>query len=523
MKTRRVRVVGLVIGVSLIVVLGLIDLDRMPAPGWDEGWTMAVARNWVKRGHYGQLLNGQPVPPGLSAAFPTVASVALSFKLFGVGVWQGRLATVIWTGLALAVWWLVAKRASDRSTALIALGVLLLTQADPALHPIMTGRQVLAEPLMMALLLIGYLSLTNALGTRRARSIIWLLAAIGAWSVALLSKAQPLPFWALSLLVPLVWLLIRRQWQVGMWLVLALGGSILSMWWLPGLIERVTQQTISGQMLTGLTEVTALVLLPQVRVLALVLVTQIALPTVIGLVYATYRQARNWRAPVEDWGGAVLRAMLLIFSGSWFAWYLFLSRGSVRYALPAVWVGSLFVAQLVSAILSDFKARRGAKTIGGGRPTLRGVSGVLFIGLLAAMAWSNGRWVIAAVNESLLGDAPVQEAVTFLNTQTRPGALIETYNSELFVLLERPYHFPPDQTDVALIRDVTRANFGAAIDLSPADEALLNYDALAADPEYVVVGPANELWRRLYNAALHNNQLRSVYANRMYEVYERIR
>ena len=213
--------------------------------------------------------------------------------------------------------------------------------------------------------------------------------------------------------------------------------------------------------------------------------------------------------------------MLLVFSGSWLAWYVFLSRGSVRYALPAVWVGSLFVAQLGSAIVSDFKACRGAKTLGAGRPALRRVSGVLFIGLLVVMAWSNGRWVIATVNESVRGDAPMQEAAAFLNTQTRPGALIETYNSEMFVLLERPYHFPPDQTDVALIRDVTRANFGAAIDLTPADEALLNYDALAADPEYVVVGPANELWRRLYIDVLQSDQFRRVYANRIYEVYER--
>ncbi|MBI5564935.1 MAG: hypothetical protein HY870_08575, partial [Chloroflexi bacterium] len=355
------------LSVLMFTAIGLgaaIDLERVPPAGWDEGWTMNVARNWVELGHYGQSLIGQPAPPGLTAAFPTAAAVALSFKLFGVGIWQGRLATVVCTWLALAVWWGVAKRASNSLTALVALGVLLLAQSDPALHPIMTGRQVLAEPLMMAFLLIGYASMTQALATTRARSIGWLLIAIGVWSVALIAKAQPLPFWTLSLLVPIGWLLLRRQWRTSAWLLMALIGSLLGRQLLPGLIEAITQQTIAGQPLVGLTEVTALVLLPPVRLLALVLVAQIALPTVIGLVHAVRQQARAWRAPVDDWAGAILRAMLLIFAGSWLVWYMFLSRGSVRYAFPAVFVGSLFVAQLLSTITSGFQMRQWMKRLG---------------------------------------------------------------------------------------------------------------------------------------------------------------
>jgi hypothetical protein len=93
----------------------------------------------------------------------------------------------------------------------------------------------------------------------------------------------------------------------------------------------------------------------------------------------------------------------------------------------------------------------------------------------------------------------------------------------IFVLLDRPYHFPPDQTDVALIRDVTRRNFGLAEGPSAEDRALLNYDPLAADPDYLVVGPPNELWRRLYDPVLATGAFRRAYANRQYEVYERVR
>jgi hypothetical protein len=52
----------------------------------------------------------------------------------------------------------------------------------------------------------------------------------------------------------------------------------------------------------------------------------------------------------------------------------------------------------------------------------------------------NLRW-LSDVWADAQHDAPVQAA--FLNTQTPPGALIKRYNSELFVLLDRPYHYHP--------------------------------------------------------------------------------
>ncbi len=77
--------------IGFIVFVSLADLDHVPPLGWDEGWTMAAARSWVERGYV-----------GLSAAVPTVASVALSFRLLGVGVWQGRLAIAVYGFVALA-------------------------------------------------------------------------------------------------------------------------------------------------------------------------------------------------------------------------------------------------------------------------------------------------------------------------------------------------------------------------------------------------------------------------------------
>src|SRR3954453_16311281 len=79
---------------TLFAVLAiLVGIWNIGGPGvwWDEGWTMSVARNLAERGHYGRLLDGQLAPPGLEAAFPVTAPIALCFELFGVGIWQGRL------------------------------------------------------------------------------------------------------------------------------------------------------------------------------------------------------------------------------------------------------------------------------------------------------------------------------------------------------------------------------------------------------------------------------------------------
>src|SRR4030095_7239162 len=95
------------IGAGMLLVLfvllaATVKLESAPPLWWDEGWTLSVARNWVEQGHYGQLQAGVPAAPALSAATPVVAPIALSFRLLGIGLWQGRLVGVVFTLGALA-------------------------------------------------------------------------------------------------------------------------------------------------------------------------------------------------------------------------------------------------------------------------------------------------------------------------------------------------------------------------------------------------------------------------------------
>lgn len=101
----------IVAGLLFLIVFGsgLVHLESFPPLWFDEGRTVCVARTWVEIGHYGCLLRGEPAPPSLAAHFPVVASVAVRFKLFGVGIWQARMVGLLYTFGAFFLLHVVAR------------------------------------------------------------------------------------------------------------------------------------------------------------------------------------------------------------------------------------------------------------------------------------------------------------------------------------------------------------------------------------------------------------------------------
>lgn len=106
--------------------------------------------------HYGCLLRGEPAPPALAAHFPVVVSVAASFKLFGIGMWQARSVDLLYTFGALLLLYVVARRIYSRPVAIAALVLLILVPVKWPIHPLYVGRQVLGEMPMLCFLLAGY-------------------------------------------------------------------------------------------------------------------------------------------------------------------------------------------------------------------------------------------------------------------------------------------------------------------------------------------------------------------------------
>ena len=201
-----------------------VRLDRVPPVWWDEGWTLSVARNWVDLGHYGRLLSGEPIPRGLEFAFPVTGTVALSFWLFGVGVFQARLVAVLFTLSGLALLYELARRFYNRSIGIATLAAAVCLASKVEINPLYAGRQVVGEMPALLFLLAGYLCFMSA------EKRVWLLmpSAICCWSLALLLRIQARPFFVAALVLPLVMAIFRRQMKSAKLFAAGLVGSVTS-------------------------------------------------------------------------------------------------------------------------------------------------------------------------------------------------------------------------------------------------------------------------------------------------------
>jgi len=492
---------------TLFFLVG-VRLDSVPPLWWDEGWTLSVARNWLDTGHYMRLLAGRSAPHGLEAAPTLTAAVYLAFKFFGIGVIQARMVGVLYTVAALTIFYFLARGLYDRKIALATLLISIFTPSYIELIPVYFGRQVLAEMPAMCFLFLGY----GAFLVLQSRHILWILVPVAFWSVALCTKAQVLPFWLCSMLFPVAVLLYRKAWRPCLGFVLACAGSgigsqlLLRSW--QYLLWRDTPQGA----ISGLYEVTAAVTSIPSRLFALVVLVLFGLPTLAGLCHAAWSIVAQKHCLEEH--RETVRLSLLALAASWFAWFVLLSVGWIRYLLPVTFIGSIFVAAMIhdwtrgfdisytTQRVLDFRRGRGF--------TMEAVRALL---VAVFMVTSIPRTAMALYKTYLIdADNSAQQTADFLNTRTHPGALIETYDSELFFLLDRPYHYPPDPIHVALIRRTFLYE----------DNTRIDYDPLAANPDYLVVGPHSKQWK-LYEPVLASGAFRLLQSYSRYRIYERVR
>jgi hypothetical protein len=493
----------LAVAVAALAALWLGTLGS-PEPNWDEGWTLTAARTWVERGVYAQLSLGVPEGVGLEASFLTVGPVALAFQLLGVGLWQGRFATALLTLASLGALALLARRLYGAAVGLAVVPVLLLTTINAAGNPLYVGRQAMAEPAMLLALALAFLALPPAL----ARPWPWAPLAMLLGGLALVAKAQPTPFWAAGLLAPLPFLLWRRRWAASATLLAILAGTLLARRliveaWALAMGERL----LPGQSVEGLLQTLALVLTDASRLHALVYTLVIAGPAVLGIGWALWGLLRGLRA--EAWADPlqVTRLVLLAFVGSWLAWYLLLSVGWARYLYPVVFLGAVFTAAMLGAWTGGYSPRATwARLREGGAPGRLAFLALLILALGAPLSvWHLAHTYPQGDDRALL------EVTAWLNSELPPDAVVETNESELFIYLDRPYHFPPAPVHVV-------ANQRTLLD----QQVPYPYDPLAADPDYLVAGSIESLWE-LYAPAIAAGHFHPVQRIGGYTIYERVR
>lgn len=487
----------------ILVLTLLFRLDSVPPLWWDEGWTLSVARNWVELGHYGRLLDGEPAPRGLQAGFPVTASIALGFSLFGVGIVQARLVAVIITLAALVLLYELSRRFFNRSIAIVTLAVLILLGGRVDINPLIAGRQVLGEVPALFFLLSGYLCLISA----EKRPLVFMPAVIGLWALALLSKVQVLPFWATALVLPLLLSLFLRKWRSASLFSTALIGSLALYQCLESLFARLSPPSS----VTGLTPLVALVFLPDTRVMVLTETLQFGMPTLLGLCWGLWRFLKSESRLQTHMD--LVRFSYLVLAGSWFTWFVALSIGWSRYMFPPAFLASVFVAAMLDQWTNHFdvaytinQAASVLKKFRFHRRNLAALAATLLVALSLGQTVKvlYGAYVIQSDNS-------IHDTIDFLNTATAPNALIETFESELLFLLDRRYHYPPDQVHVELIR---RGSF--------INRLTIDYDPLTANPDYLVVGHQSKYWG-LYDPHLNTGAFRLLRKYSRYDIYERVR
>jgi 4-amino-4-deoxy-L-arabinose transferase-like glycosyltransferase len=460
----------LVVLVGLALFLALVNLPYAPRTWFDEGSHLHVPKTLVQHGVYADISSegyryyGPTVGVGPTVMLP----IALVFRLFGVGLLQGRLVIVAYLLVALAAFYVLARRLHGSLIGLLAMTLVLASRTFNYEGMIEYGRQVVGEVPGVAFLLLGALAWLAALfqvAGRRSldtqHTVLVVLAGLG-FGLALVTKNQ------FVLIIPpallLIGLLDWRYYQVGSWrlrlLPLVVACGCFGLWTLaqfqflgPGsFVEnmRQTRQAAGGSIFVF-----------SLRA-ALRAGYYLLRPDLYGGLLIPSLIYTMWRARRRDAQG-LAEALMLLIVGLWLTWYVGASLGWPRYAFPAVAFGALLVARMLGDLIGWLW--RGSLT----RRGLAIAVGVYTVLAIAVPLTLSGRSVLRP-------DDSAQRMAAYLDTNVPRNAIVETWEPELGLLTDHRYHYPP----IALLDTAVRHQWLGG----PA----LVYDGLRDAPAYVVVG-----------------------------------
>ncbi len=489
--------------ILLIIAITMLfyHLAEIPPLSFDEGWTLSTARNWLERGQYALLLQGNPVSAiNLAKPFSVTGPIALSFAIFGVGTWQGRLPSIISLLLAIFLIFVLCRKLFNLRVAYLSLFALLL-MATPAANPWVIGRMALAEAPMVLYLVIGYLCLLPALNGNKFALFIAMIF----WGLALDSKAHVIPFLSVSLLAPAIISAIKKQWKYLKVLLLAWIGSF-PFFLLLFIIQKLlfTDYPVYGGTLQGFFSLGIFVISPTIRLITLQNILTYGIPSLIGILIgfrSVYRLVKSDTILNAEFYNRFAILSLVI---AWFLWFTLLSLGWSRYYFPVAFFASIFIANWLSDLIDQLQ-----KLLSGGishniLARVRIYASVILVIFAIIINLYFLRYQFITGN-----NAPSMVAV-YVEKNAPPGALIETYESELIFLMNNPVHYPSDQITVDLNRN-TFLNQNVPISYDPSPENFY----------YLINGPSGKM-ANLYAAMINQGQLQLVSRIGEYDIYQRI-
>jgi 4-amino-4-deoxy-L-arabinose transferase-like glycosyltransferase len=488
--------------ILLALPLLLVRLDSWPATWFDEGAFLQGAKNIALYGKYATLSAGEfsRFDPILTGAGPTVLiPIAALFRLFAVGLIQGRIVSVLY---ALAAIWLCFNLAIQMVSKRVAMLATALMILSPWGDFVQMGRFAMGEMASLAFVLAGLYLWWRSIDQDSS----WWSAGSGvSFGLALLSKPQNAIALAALLLTGLVDRIYYRRLGFRRWGIPLLVALFFFVGWQGYQVTVLGPSEWMARLQTGDTVSRALATVSRPG-LILVNLENLAkksgylLWTFLAIVYFGFEILCKKRDGGKEF-------FLLAMVSIWLLWFILGSIGWGRYAFVPISLSSVLLGRLFGYVTDGFyfdynQIHHALRQTNISFPLVQ-----LSLALLAVFMIGYGA-LIDVNNVFRGGDQSAQQMAEYLDTHLERGVLIETWEWEIAFLTHHNYHHPPFEVLEAMVR---RVNLGM-----PFSDTL--YDFQQFHPGYLIDGPFSK-WTQLYPEAFLQEQCELVTSVGEYDLY----
>ncbi len=467
--------VGVAILFAFIAFLLLVRLDVYPAPSFDEGAFLKVAKNYALTGHYADFSLGENRYTGaiISTGPTVILPIALLYKIFGPSIILGRLVVVAYTALLLLAIFAVGTRLQGRR---LALGAVVLVLCLTGIGFVYLGRSVFGE-FPGLFFIFASLWLWIRPGKRRLVDLFIIGVVFGCGAI---TKNQYAPIILggifMSWMADLFW--YRRRGPLyyivpGLVAGLCYAGWTYYILFLLGAKERNVSDDL--QLLRSATSSALILISSSINNTNLRTLIQDNVFLIPALVYGLVAFLRRDEQE-QSWGILVIFLLISVVM------FIF-SNGYSRYEVAPQILGAIVVIRLVSNLINGFRLNRQDlhNLLRGKQLSLAATVTLLIIILLADQYL---RPIYVQISDVVTGGSNAPSLVQqYHDTSVPLNTVIATYESPLGVLTNHAYKFAPYSTVVDL---TVKKLVGVAVNPS-----LYNF-LFTQDAEYIIIGPFAE-------------------------------
>jgi 4-amino-4-deoxy-L-arabinose transferase-like glycosyltransferase len=464
--------------ITLTIVLACYNLDRSPRTWQDEGGTLLIARTLVEDGVYAiRTSDGYQTFGSIQSVGPTVIlPLALSFKLFGIGLLQGRLVMAAWMILTIMAFFSLGRELFGIRTAILA--VLLLFSIPSGM--LMLGRQAIGEVPALGLMLLGYLMWLRAI---RINTYRYYAAAGLLFGLAAVTKGQFIPM-ILGMLgicaVLNLWFYKRSV--IPILLMGCVVSACIAGWigWqifyfgLPTFQENSAKMSDLASVTIGLNKNNTVIALKYLfGADSRHFFYFIGIPSVLYAISHCYLNTKR--------NDAIIITSLVIFMLLCLGYYVFWIIPVPVYFFAPASVASIFAAKLLNDVINACKISSTPSKyhIDNTQKAREIIS--LRTALILIIVSMLGFSISYEIRENVLSkDTGPQQVGAFLKQSVPPMAVIETWERELGILTNHTYHYP----DQIHLKDTQGKIFRNIQD----DYALGSDYFQKIKPDYLVIG-----------------------------------